>query len=116
MGGLLTRMYFLPYAYHVVVFCLSLLFILLFVFLFLVYLFLFCASSVSLPGVDVLCWLLSCPFSSVCFPIFLSRNVPGLVWFVTGSVGHMKLQPRLMIEPSRARVPDKSIAQSTLAV
>ena len=48
-------MFFLPYAYHVlmVVFRLSLLFILLFVFLFLVYLFLFCVSSVSLPGDNV---------------------------------------------------------------
>ena len=33
---------------------------------------------------DVLCWLLSCCFSSVCFPC-LSRNVfSGLIWF--GSV------------------------------
>ena len=77
-------MFFLPYADHVVVFYLFLLFVLLFVFLFLVYLFLFCVSSVSLPGDDVLCWLLSCPSSSVCFPFFLSGYVQGLVWF--GSV------------------------------
>ena len=83
MGGLLTRMFFLPCTYHVVVFCLSLLFILLFVFLFLVYLFLFCVSSVSLPGDNLLCWLLSCPLSSVCFSFFLSGYGPGLVWFVS---------------------------------
>ena len=27
---------------------------------------------------DVLCWLLSCPFSSVCFPC--SSPIPGLIW------------------------------------
>ena len=71
LGDLLTRLFFLPYAYHVVVFCLFLLFIFLFVLLFLaVYLFLFCVSSVSLPGDDVLCRLLSCPFPSVCFLCF----------------------------------------------
>ena len=31
---------------------------------------------------DVLCWLLSCPFSSVCFPCL--PLIPGLIWF--GSV------------------------------
>ena len=31
---------------------------------------------------DVLCWLLSCPFSSVCFPCL--SPIPGLIWF--GSV------------------------------
>ena len=31
---------------------------------------------------DVLCWLLSCPFSSVCFPGL--PPIPGLIWF--GSV------------------------------
>ena len=31
---------------------------------------------------DVLCWLLSCLFSSVCFPCL--RPIPGLIWF--GSV------------------------------
>ena len=31
---------------------------------------------------DILCWLLSCPFSSVCFPCLSS--IPGLIWF--GSV------------------------------
>ena len=38
---------------------------------------------------DVLCWLLSCPFSSVCFPCL--SPIPGLIWFgavylVTGFV------------------------------
>ena len=28
---------------------------------------------------DVLCWLLSCPFSSVCFPCL--SLIPGLMWF-----------------------------------
>ena len=28
---------------------------------------------------DVLCWLLSCPFSSVCFPCL--PPIPGLIWF-----------------------------------
>ena len=75
MRSLRRRMLFLLYAYDVGVFCLFL-FLLLFVFLFLVvYLFLFCVSSVSLPGDDVLCWLLSCPFHSVCFPCFFSPNV-----------------------------------------
>ena len=50
-----------------------LLFVLLFVFLFPTDLFLFFVS-VSLPGDDILCWLLSCPLSSVCFPCF-SPNV-----------------------------------------
>ena len=31
---------------------------------------------------DVLCWLLCCPFSSVCFPCL--PPIPGLIWF--GSV------------------------------
>ena len=31
---------------------------------------------------DVLCWLLSCPFSSLCFPCL--SPIPGLIWF--GSV------------------------------
>ena len=31
---------------------------------------------------DVLCWLLSCPFSSVCFPYL--PPISGLIWF--GSV------------------------------
>ena len=31
---------------------------------------------------DVLCWLLFCPFSSVCFPCL--PPIPGLIWF--GSV------------------------------
>ena len=31
---------------------------------------------------DVLCWLLFCPFSSVCFPCL--SPIPGLIWF--GSV------------------------------
>ena len=31
---------------------------------------------------DVLCWLLSCPFSFVCFPCL--SPIPGLIWF--GSV------------------------------
>ena len=36
-------------------------------FCFLLIYFYFYLPSVSLPGDDVLCWLLSCPFSSVCF-------------------------------------------------
>ena len=60
MCTLLTRMLFLPYAYHEIVFCLFLfVFAFICVFFFIVYLFLFsflfCASSVSLPGDDVLC-------------------------------------------------------------
>ena len=39
------------------------------------------AFVVSLPGDDVLCWLSSCPFSSVCLSFFLSERVPGLIWF-----------------------------------
>ena len=35
----------------------------------------FCITSVSLPGDDVLCWLLSCPFPSVCVPCFFSPIV-----------------------------------------
>ena len=53
---------------------------LLFVFLVLVLLFTcICVSSVSLPGDDVLCWLLYCPLSSVCFPCFSPDVFP--VWF-----------------------------------
>ena len=57
-----------------VAFCLFLMIVLLFVFMFLIDLFLFFVSSVSLPGHDVLCWLLSSPLSSVCFLCF-SPNV-----------------------------------------
>ena len=81
LRGLLTRVFFLPYTCHVVVFCLFLLFLLLFVFLFLVYLFLFCVSSVSLPGNDVLCWLLSCTFSYCLLSLFFPKYVLGFVWF-----------------------------------
>ena len=50
-----------------------------------VYLFYFFLSSVSLPGDDVLCWLLSYPLPSVCFSLFFfSGRVPGLIW--SGSV------------------------------
>ena len=68
------RMFFLPYAYHVVVFCLFLVFLFLFlcVFLFLVCHFFNLCLFVSLPGDDVLCWLFSCSFPSVCFPFFFS--------------------------------------------
>ena len=39
----------------------------------------------SLHGDDVLCLLLYCPFSSVCFSFFFfSERVPSLIWF--GSV------------------------------
>ena len=31
--------------------------------------------NVALPGDDVLCWLLSCPFPSVCFPCFFAPTV-----------------------------------------
>ena len=77
LRSLLTRMFFLPYAFimYVFVFCMFLLFSLLFVFLFLfAYLFLFLVSFVSLPGNDVICWLLSCPFPSVWFLCFFSPN------------------------------------------
>ena len=75
------RMFFLPYAYHVVVFCLFLMFLFfLCVFLFLVCLFFNLCLFVSLPGDDVLCWLFSCPFSSVCFPFFFFLDM-FLVWF-----------------------------------
>ena len=75
LRSLLTRMVFLPYAYHVVVFCLFLLLLLWFVFVFLVlHLFLFFVSSVSIPSGDVLCWLLSCPFPFVWFPCFFLRT------------------------------------------
>ena len=56
-------------------FCLFLLFVLLFVFLVDLFLFLFLQCP-FLHGDDVLCWLLSCPLSSVCFP----ENVLGLIW------------------------------------
>ena len=63
-----------------VAFCLFLLFVLSFVFPFFVYLFLFFVFSVSLPGDDVLCWLLSCPLSSnICFLYFSPNVFP--VWF-----------------------------------
>ena len=63
LRGLPTRVFFLPYAYRVVVFCLFLI-LLLFVFLFRVNY----VSSVILPSEDVLCYQISCPFSSVCLP------------------------------------------------
>ena len=62
-----------------VAFCLLVLFVLLFVSVFLVDHFLFFVSSVSLHGDDVLCWLFSCPMSSVCFPCFSPNVFP--VWF-----------------------------------
>ena len=74
-------MFFLPYAYHVVVFCLSLLFILLFVFLFLVY-FLFFVSLLcpSLATMSLLATFL--PVFFCLLSIFLkSGYVPGSVWF-----------------------------------
>ena len=51
-------------------------FVLLFVFLVDLFLFLFLSRSVSLPGADVLCWLLSRPLSSVCFPCFSPNAYP----------------------------------------
>ena len=54
LRSLLTRMFFLPYAYHVVVFSLFLVFFFVFVFLFLVYLFLIHFSFVSVPGDEFL--------------------------------------------------------------
>ena len=74
-------MFFLPYAYHVVAFCLSLLFILLFVLLFVVYLFLFCVSSVSLPGDNVFAGYFPARFLLSAFHLFLSGYVRGSVWF-----------------------------------
>ena len=50
------------------------------VFLFLVCLFFNLCLFVSLPGDDVLCWLFSCSFSSVCFPFFFFLDM-FLVWF-----------------------------------
>ena len=35
---------------------------------------------------DVLCWLLSCPFSSVCFPCL--SPLSGLIWFGSLSCDH----------------------------
>ena len=69
LRSLLRGVFFLPHAYYVVVFYLFLLFLLSFLFLFLVYLIFLhvFVSSVSLPGDDVLCWLFSCLFPSVCF-------------------------------------------------
>ena len=76
------RMFFLPYAYHVVAFCLFLVFLLFYLCIFVSCLFIFnLCLFVSLPGDDVLCWLFSCSFFSVCFPFFFSGYVPGLVWF-----------------------------------
>ena len=57
-------------------------FLTVFLFLGVYFYFIVCFFSVSLPGDDALCWLLSCPFSSVCFPcFFFSERVPGLIWF-----------------------------------
>ena len=54
-----------------VVFCLFLMFVLLFVFVFLVITFYFLSLLCPfLHGDDVLCWLFSCPMSSVGFPCF----------------------------------------------
>ena len=67
--SLLRRMFFLPYAYDVLVFSLFLLFYFWFVFVF---------SLVSLLAHEVICWLLFCDFPSVCFPCFFSPTVfPG---------------------------------------
>ena len=74
-------MFFLPYAYHVAVFCLFLVFLLFFVFISVSCLFLFnLYLFVFLPGDDVLCWVFSCSFSSVCFPFFFFLDM-FLVWF-----------------------------------
>ena len=45
-------------------------------------LFFFFFSSFFVYRDDVLCWILSCPFSSVCFPCL--SPISGLIWF--GSV------------------------------
>ena len=78
-------MFFLPYAYFVVVFCLFILFLFVFVLLFLVaYLFyvssLLCPflGTISFAGYLLVRLLLSA------FPAFFSERVPGLIWF--GSV------------------------------
>ena len=48
---------------------------------FLIY-FIVLVSSVSLPGDDVFCWLLSCPFHYVCFPrVFFSDGISVWTWF-----------------------------------
>ena len=61
-----------------VAFCLFLKFVILFVFVFLVVVGGFCLS-LFLPGNDVLCWLLPCPLSSICFLCFSPNVFP--VWF-----------------------------------
>ena len=106
--SLLTRMFFLPNTYDVVVFCCFFCFF--FVFSFLdVYVFLLLVSSVSLVGDDILCWLLSCSFSSVWFSCYFSRTCSrfDLVWFRlscdhgwirSGSV-IVKKQQQLLINP-----------------
>ena len=85
-------MFFLPDAYYVV--CLLFVssvfaFVCFFVFLclcfFVFFVGVFCLlSSVILPGDDVFCWLVSCPFASVCFLcFFFFGRVSGLIWFVS---------------------------------
>ena len=79
LRSLLRRMFFLPYMYLVVAFYFFCCFALVCCYFNLFYIF-----SVSVPGDDVLRWLLSCPFSSVCFPFFyfLRTCSPiNLVWF-----------------------------------
>ena len=85
LRSLLTMMLFLPYAYHVVAFCLFLLFLLLFAFFFLLsifyFIFLLCPflATMSFAGYFLVRFLLSA------FPVFFpSERVPGLIWF--GSV------------------------------
>ena len=75
------RMFLFAYAYHVVVFCLFLVFLLFCVCIFVSCFFLFnLCFFVSLPDDDVLCWLFSCSFSSVCFRFFFFLDM-FLVWF-----------------------------------
>ena len=57
------------YAVASSLFLLSVLFCLCFLFLFLLFVY----------RDDVLCWLLSCPFSAVCFPCL--SPISGLIWF-----------------------------------
>ena len=65
LRSLLRRIFFLPYMYLVVAFIFSAVFALVCYYSISFYIF-----SVYVPGDDVLRWLLSCPFSSVCFPCF----------------------------------------------
>ena len=83
---LLTRMFFLPYAYDVLVFLfVSSVFAFVCVFVPCLFIYFVFVSSVSLPGDDILCRLLSCPLPSVCFSwgggVLRTFSRFDLVWF-----------------------------------